>query len=39
MLFEKQAFQETCVQNITKILDATDILNNNFSNLSKTMPI
>lgn len=37
MLFEKQQFQDDCVSNIIKILDATDILNNDFSNLSKAV--
>jgi type III restriction enzyme len=37
VLFEKQAFQETCVQNIIKILDDTDIRDNDFSNLSKAI--
>jgi type III restriction enzyme len=37
VLFEKQAFQEACVQNIVKILDDTDIRDNDFSNLSKAV--
>lgn len=37
MLFEKQAFQETCVQNIVKILDEADMFHNDFSNLLKSV--
>jgi type III restriction enzyme len=37
VLFEKQQFQDDCVSNIIKILDDTDILNNDFSNLSKAI--
>ena len=33
MHFEKQAYQEDCVQNIIQVLDACDVRNNDFSHL------
>jgi len=37
LLFEKQKFQEDCVDNIVKVLDETDLSNNDYSNLSKVL--
>ena len=34
MLFEKQQYQTDCVDNILQVLDACDVRNNDFSNLS-----
>lgn len=33
MLFEKQQYQEDCVNNIVSILDECDVFNNDYSNL------
>lgn len=34
MLFEKQKFQEDCVENIMKVLEGTNAIDNDYSNLS-----
>ncbi|AXA34153.1 DEAD/DEAH box helicase family protein [Francisella adeliensis] len=37
MLFEKQQYQEDCVNNITSILERCDVFNNDYSNLKKVI--
>lgn len=37
MHFEKQEYQEKCVQNIVQVLEACDVRNNDFSNLPKAI--